>query len=185
VVQELMNYQVKVLDALGILNGAGHGEVMYTPTGPCLVEVGARAHGGEGGFAALANACLGYNQVKVIADVYLDPEAFYQIPDVPILKVSFGIQVYLVSYVEGILKDLPRLEDVKRLDSYFKSFIFAKIGEKLSKTIDVITVPGQVHLLHTDKVQLETDFLRIHTWEEQDFYLVEADRTGKDGKQRS
>lgn len=35
----LMHYMKKVLDALNIVNSPGHGEVIMTSTGPCLVEV--------------------------------------------------------------------------------------------------------------------------------------------------
>jgi biotin carboxylase len=45
---ELISYQKTVLDALGIMNGPSHGEVKWEQGEPCLVEVGARCHGGEG-----------------------------------------------------------------------------------------------------------------------------------------
>lgn len=49
--QEVFAYVKQVLDALEIKNWCGHAEVMYHPlTGPCLVEVGSRPHGGEGIF---------------------------------------------------------------------------------------------------------------------------------------
>jgi biotin carboxylase len=41
----LLPYACDVLDALGIAYGAAHMEVKLTPTGPCLVEVGARMAG--------------------------------------------------------------------------------------------------------------------------------------------
>lgn len=50
-------------DAMGVVHGPGHMEVKYTTTGPCLVEVGTRCHGGEGTWQAIAEECLGYNQV--------------------------------------------------------------------------------------------------------------------------
>lgn len=50
-------------DAIGVVHGPGHMEVKYTTTGPCLVEVGTRCHGGEGTWQAIADECLGYNQV--------------------------------------------------------------------------------------------------------------------------
>ena len=46
--QELKAYADKVLDALGIINGPSHMEVMYCADGPCLIEVGSRCQGGEG-----------------------------------------------------------------------------------------------------------------------------------------
>ena len=40
-------------------------QVKYTSTGPCLVEVGSRCHGGEGTWQPIAQECLGYNQVRM------------------------------------------------------------------------------------------------------------------------
>lgn len=54
-------------DAIGVVHGPGHMEVKYTTTGPCLVEVGTRCHGGEGTWQAIADECLGYNQVILSA----------------------------------------------------------------------------------------------------------------------
>lgn len=51
-------------DAMGVVHGPGHMEVKYTTTGPCLVEVGTRCHGGEGTWQAIAQECLGYNQAS-------------------------------------------------------------------------------------------------------------------------
>ena len=47
----LINYTRRVLDAMQILHGPSHGEVMMTEDGPCLVEMNCRAHGGDGTFA--------------------------------------------------------------------------------------------------------------------------------------
>ena len=45
---ELVEYQKKVVTALGIKNGPTHGEVKWCRGEPVLVEVGARCHGAEG-----------------------------------------------------------------------------------------------------------------------------------------
>lgn len=70
-VRALIEYAKRVVDALRILQGPSHMEVKlntYTENGelhhdPCLVEVGARCHGGEGTWLPVANECIGYNQV--------------------------------------------------------------------------------------------------------------------------
>ena len=38
----LIKYTNQVLDALGMKNGASHGEVIMTSAGPCLVEMNCR-----------------------------------------------------------------------------------------------------------------------------------------------
>lgn len=69
------------VDALGIQNGPAHGEVKFCREAPVLIEVGARCHGGEGAWIPIANQCVGYNQVDVTIDAFLDIEAFRKLPD--------------------------------------------------------------------------------------------------------
>lgn len=95
VVNELIEYQFKVLDALGIRNGPAHGEVKFCRGSPVLIEVGSRCHGGEGAWVPIANKCVGYNQVDAAIDSYLDPEAFNKLPE----RVSFEF----VSVLSGIV----------------------------------------------------------------------------------
>ena len=64
-----MAYADEVLDAVGIREGPSHMEVMFrwTESGTadlCLVEVGARCHGGEGTWLPLASDCIGYTQAS-------------------------------------------------------------------------------------------------------------------------
>ena len=65
----LLNYTNRVLDALGMKNGASHAEVILTPTGPCLVEMNCRVQGGDGNWRPLAQALTGgYSQVEACVD---------------------------------------------------------------------------------------------------------------------
>jgi hypothetical protein len=79
--RDLIAYQFKVLDALGIRNGPTHGEVKWFKNEPVLVEVGARCHGGDGLWLDLEDECFGYNQAKCTVDAYLYPSAFDLMPD--------------------------------------------------------------------------------------------------------
>merc|ERR1711862_1044181 len=94
----LIKYTNKVLDALGMKNGASHGEVIMTSSGPCLVEMNCRAHGGDGNWRPLARALTGgYSQVDACVDSYLDKKAFYSLPAVPPSPAkAFGQEVILV-----------------------------------------------------------------------------------------
>ena len=91
----LLSYAGSVLDALKIDHGPSHMEVMMTPTGPCLVEVGARCHGAEGYWLGVAEECVGYTQVSVTVDAYLTGKLFDSIdPNVfPMHKVSAVLYV--------------------------------------------------------------------------------------------
>ena len=72
------------MQALGIQQGPSHMEVMYNDvTGPCLVEVGSRCHGGEGTWVPVAEECLGYSQLDTNLNAFLRPDRFDALPFEP------------------------------------------------------------------------------------------------------
>ena len=77
----IIDYQRKVLDALGIFNGPSHGEVKWFKGEPVLVEVGARCHGGDGLWIGIANEAFGCDQASATTYAYLFPEKFDALPD--------------------------------------------------------------------------------------------------------
>ena len=72
--QMLIAYAAQVVVALGILHGPSHMEVMLGPTGPCLVEVGSRCHGGEASWLPVVQECLGYSMLDATLNCYLRPD---------------------------------------------------------------------------------------------------------------
>ena len=80
-IRELVEYQKKVITALGIRNGPTHGEVKWFQGEPVLVEVGARCQGADGLWLSITNEALGYNQVQCTIESYLYPEKFAAMPD--------------------------------------------------------------------------------------------------------
>ncbi len=91
VVRQIIDYQFTVLDALNIRYGGGHGEVMLTPTGPCLVEVGARTAGCAGCWLPIAENTIGYSSVQMWADVLLNLKKFEGYPKYPVWEVWFPL----------------------------------------------------------------------------------------------
>jgi biotin carboxylase len=79
--RELIEYQKKVITALGIKHGPTHGELKWCNGEPVLVEVGARCHGAEGMWQKVANAVYGYDQVQCTLESYFSAEKFAAIPD--------------------------------------------------------------------------------------------------------
>jgi len=160
---ELVQYSNNVLDALHIHNGPSHMEIIVTPTGPCLVEVGARCHGGHGTWATISTAAFGYNQIDATIDSYVDEERFNVLPAYPVAPENYGKEVFLVSYRSGIVRDMPGMDRVQALPSYIAKDLGVKIGHELYKTIDLFTMPGRVQLLHASKVQVDEDYEYIHS----------------------
>lgn len=160
--QELVEYSRRVLDALEIFNGPSHMEVIITPSGPCLVEVGARCHGGHGTWKTIADAAYGYNQVSATIDAFLCPDRFRALPPYPSKPKSHGKEVFLVSYREGTIRGIPGIEKVKSFSSFRAVDLGVNEGDQLHKTVDLFTMPGRVQLLYPDKEQVESDYRRIH-----------------------
>lgn len=174
VAQQLTHYMKSVLDALNIVNSPGHGEVILTKTGPCLVEVGARPHGGEGIWTDMVDKCLGYSQVSVTMLALTDPVRFRAIPDIPILKGWNAMEVMFISRAEGVLQALPKLPLIEKLTSFHRLHLECRIGEKMLVTTDYLSTPGSVILIHQSKTQLEADFEAIRELEMEGFFVLDA-----------
>jgi biotin carboxylase len=157
-----------VLDALGVLNGPSHGEVMMTPDGPCLVEMNCRAHGGDGNWRPLCRALTGgYSQVEATVDAYLEKKSFFDLPDKPPspFKAS-GQEVILVSYGRGTVKATPGFDKIQQLQSFVYLESGVKVGSKVDYTVDLFTCIGSVILVHEDNDILEADVSFIRQLEE-------------------
>lgn len=161
----MIPYVEEVCRALNIMNGAAHTEVIYTPTGPCLVETGARTMGAAGIWLPIAEQCLGYSSVTVWADLVLRPEAFKTVPRTPVLsKRKFGHMVFLVCRTEGRLVkyDEECMATIKALPSFMTVQWLRKPGDKLVPTTDAVSIPGLVVLLHSTEAQLDEDQAVVH-----------------------
>lgn len=163
----LIPYVRGVLDALGIENGPTHGEVILTTDGPCLVEMNARALGGDGLFMPLCNALTGgYNQVGAAVDAYLDPEHFDCLPDKhPSPFKAAGLCVDLVSYSTGVVKATPGYEVIKLLPSFVHLETHIKQGSKVVPTVDLATDIGSVVMMHSNEETLKRDIALIRQME--------------------
>jgi len=164
--KEICEYQFKVLDALNIKNGPGHGEVKWSNGGPCLVEVGSRCHGAEGMWMGIATEVFGYNQVDSALDVYTNKNRFLDntvYPVGPFVRKAHGVAKYFISYQDGTLKDFNKttLEEIKAMRSYRSLELFLKPGAPIKPTIDCFTWAGCVLMANKDKAVLDTDYARI------------------------
>jgi biotin carboxylase len=164
VAQIIIPYVRGVLDSLMFQNGPSHGEVMMTETGPCLVEMNCRAHGGDGNWRPLCRSLTGgYSQVEVSVDAYLDESAFQRIPDKPPSPFkSSGQEVILVSFSRGTVKSTPGYDVIKNLPSFVCLETGINPGSNVDYTIDLFTGIGSVILMHSDANVLnrDIDFIR-------------------------
>eukprot|EP00598_Pedospumella_elongata_P002051 CAMPEP_0184985600 /NCGR_PEP_ID=MMETSP1098-20130426/14199_1 /TAXON_ID=89044 /ORGANISM="Spumella elongata, Strain CCAP 955/1" /LENGTH=524 /DNA_ID=CAMNT_0027509693 /DNA_START=69 /DNA_END=1643 /DNA_ORIENTATION=+ len=167
-IRELIEYQKKVITALGIRNGPTHGEVKWFQGEPVLVEVGARCHGVEGVWQLIVDAVLGYNQVQGTIAAYFDHEKFDAIPDVPMERHSDGRLVFLILYKDGLVEDFDHslLAEMQNMPSFVSLEMFAAKGARVRKTIDCFTFGGVVRLINPDTAALVRDYERLREIEQ-------------------
>jgi hypothetical protein len=180
ITQELISYTRGVLDAVGIKHGPTHSEIMMTEDGPCLVEVNCRAHGGDGTWVPLAKALAGsYCQVDASVDAFLDEERFLELPDVfPSTLQASGLNLYLVNYMEGVVRATPGYDRIRKLPSFVKLETGIQPGSEVEPTIDLLTCVGQVILIHPDPAILEADVAAIRQMEK-DCTIFDLDQDRK------
>lgn len=163
----LINYCNSVLDALQIKNGPTHAEIILTASGPCLVEMNCRAHGGDGNWRPLARALTGgYSQVEGTVDAYLDKKAFQLLPPIPPSPAkAFGQEVILVSYATGEVAATPGYDVIRNLESFVFLETGVSVGSKVEHTVDLLTCVGSVILVHEDESVVLRDIATIRALE--------------------
>ena len=171
--RQIVQYQRSVLEALEIKNGPAHAEVMMTATGPCLVEVGSRCHGGEGTWQPIADGCLGYNQIDVALDSYIRPDDFDKIPAMSTKLQRYGREVFLVARENGKIKATPGIDVIMSLKSFVKCEMCVQPGDELKKTVDCFTRPGAVQLIHDDPAVVEADYQMLRKLEVDGMFELE------------
>jgi len=175
----LVPYARGVLDVLGVRNGPSHGEVILTPTGPCLVEMNVRAHGGDGNWKSLATGLTGgYSQVDVTVDSYLDKKQFSITPNLPRTPFkAFGQEVILVSFSRGKVIGTPGYDVIRSLQSFVYMETGIKVGSFVERTVDLLTGIGSAILMHEDEDVVRKDIETIRNLEKNN-ELFEFERKG-------
>jgi len=160
----MVEYTFNVLDSLHIKNGCMHNEVKLETRGPVLIEVNCRMHGGEGTWAPMAEACIGYSAVTACADCFLDPAAFSALPHVPDNFRAHAMEAKLRSAVEGLLVavDEEKMRQIRSLPSYRQEMLAFCVGKPIAKTIDAVSASGNINLVHSDLEVLQQDYSKLH-----------------------
>lgn len=95
----------QAVEALEIEQGPSHMEIIYNDmSGPCLVEVGSRCHGGEGTWLPVAQECIGYTQVSVLLDSITTRSLFDSIDKDGYTLMKHGFDVDMVCRHAGIVR---------------------------------------------------------------------------------
>jgi biotin carboxylase len=171
--EPLRDYAFQVLDALGIRHGPAHVEIRMTPTGPCLVEVGARIAGG--GIPACAGLGIGESQLEWTVDAYLHPERFHARAASPYTVRRYCAIAGMVSPVEGLLSEYRGIEEIERLESFHTLATPVKAGQEIRRTVDDLTYPVLVTLLHDLEEVVQRDLNTIRHLDGAAFYVLDRE----------
>jgi biotin carboxylase len=144
--QRLMPYARDVLDALGLRYGPAHLEIKLTPQGPCLVEAAARISGGD--LPYFTRDAVGESQIDWIVDSYVRPDRFDARCGEPYRIARHFGWAALASPYDGILKSYRGLDTIRVLESFHELRILVKPGERIRPTVDDLSYPVTVTLLH-------------------------------------
>ncbi|MFJ8966176.1 ATP-grasp domain-containing protein [Lentzea sp. NPDC102401] len=152
VVDVLFGYVRQVLEATGVRNGPAHVEVMITPDGPRLIEIGARLAGAEQ--QELTVLGTGESQITRMVAHRVDG-------DTSVGRYSrhrHVKSVYLSSPAAGELGNSVRFDELASLlPSYQSDALPYREGSTVPRTDDLWTSLGSVVLASTDADQLERD----------------------------
>lgn len=156
-------YLRRALDALGVINGAAHSEVMLTDRGPVLIECGARLGGSSQPW--VPEKYSGTSQVAVLAQYLLDPASVKKFDDTKIRYTQAVRKMSLINRHPGIATAKDWTARISSLDTVIGVFPAVDTGSSLLPTCDVVSSPGYVYLAAVDKDTIERDYRTIRQWE--------------------
>lgn len=176
----LVEYAFCVLDALGIRYGAAHTEIMLTQKGPFLVESGARIMGGTIP-PDLITSCAGQCQADLLVSAYARPGQFLASVPVQYHLKRHMIRKHLIAQHEGVPRDeIPAIEMLAGLKSCAQGDFVTLLNDwYVHRTVDMMTSPAKVFLIHEDPQVILDDYRRIRDFEtnhEQELFSVNADQ---------
>jgi len=174
----LVEYAKKVLDAVGIKNGASHGEYKLCNGEPVLVEIGSRCHGAEGAWREVTNAVYGYDQIGACIDAYFFPEKFAALPPVPSTRKAHGRLVFVHCNARGILTEIndEMLREIQAMESFVRMDVLAKVGQEVTPTIGLFNLGGLLKLVNPTLEGLLRDYDRVREMEDTGLFRARINR---------
>ena len=171
-VPDLVEYALKVLDALNIRHGPAHIEVIMTPAGPALVELGARLNGNM--HPGFHDVCLGANQADLIALAYARPQEFLERYAGRVYTkrqeaVVHNTATRLAGEVVGIEQAV--IDKISALSTVYLVSVKLAPGKRLRPTVDLLSSPLRIFMTGTDPAELQSDYEAIQTLKDEVFQL--------------
>ncbi len=177
--QNLVDYALKVADAIGYRYGAIHGEYMIDENGPVLIEVNCRPMGNSlpGEFMDLA---YGQHETNTVLDAYLDPEKFRRDALAPFRpKRKIVIKIIMVPRDTDV-ENHPLWIIAKQLRSTYKVTATDENQQQFyAKTVDLETSGGNIYLINDDEDAVMSDLHLLQLIEKDYFQLLFNEGTSR------
>ena len=170
--KELVEYNEKVISALGIEYGSIHGEYMLDENGPVLIEMNCRVPGPFQKYT-LIDSVWGEHSTTSSLESYVNPEKCIKKTNKPLKCLTHYIIKYIIIYDEiDVIK--PTFEEAfNDIESIvYTTSIFDK-NHLYTKTIDLITSGGFVFLTNNNREKLFEDLneiIRMEKYEVEKMY---------------
>lgn len=157
-VHTVWQYTTRVLDAVGVLNGCGHTEVMLTAQGPRLLEIGERPAGG--GHQTISELATGDNHL--LRTVAHRVHGRFT-PRYELLQHVRG--VFVSAPAEGVWTNAKVFDGIDRLPTFWSAHLPKGSGETVAETVDLLTALGWVILAGPDEAAIDADYREIRARE--------------------
>ncbi len=176
---EMVEYALKVADAIHYKNGIIHGEYMIDENGPVLIEVNCRPMGPSQP-AEFLDMITGQHETDSVLDALLDPVKFKADCEKPYRLRKMGVIKFIIVKDDIDAEDSPIWEVAKQLSSTYKLSIAVTDAPKYyHKTVDLDTNGGVIYMVNEDKAVLDEELDIIRRMERRFFEFLLNDGTSR------
>ncbi len=172
--QDLLQYDYKVLDAVEMKNGFCHTELKVDEKGPVLIETNARIMGGNITREYL-DEIFGSHMSDITLKALLNPSFFDSFLKTPYLPRKCALFKFAIA-PHDMRADLgPFFELIRHLDSFREITYSGKPGiQEYPRTIDLETSPFYVRMINEDYGRLKRDYELVRLMEERYYGMLFA-----------
>lgn len=157
-----------VLDALGVVSGAAHTEVMATSRGPVLIESGARLGGAT--VPWVVEKYSGLSQTSLLIETVLAPERLRDFDETAVAWSGAVRNVALINRAAGRVRSLAWADRIAALPTAVEVVHGLTPQTELAATTDLINSPGFVYLAAEDPRDIDRDYRAIRAMEQEALY---------------
>jgi len=110
---------------------------------------------------AVADECVGHNQLALGVDAYVDRAAFDRVHAAPYHLAKHAMLVVLACDRDGEVADAGFMDELRRVPSLRNLNMPVAVGTRWRKTVDLKSSPGYLHLVHESADTLERDYQTV------------------------